>query len=34
MAESRVYLMCDVWSGITNIAVHLPHDANVLVAVE
>lgn len=26
--------MCDIWSGVTDIAVHLAHDTNVLVAVE
>jgi len=28
------YLMCDIGSGITDIAVHLAHDADVFVAVE
>lgn len=28
------YLMCDIWASITDVAVHLPHDTNVLVAVE
>jgi hypothetical protein len=28
------YLMCDIWSGITDVAVHLAHDADVFVAVE
>lgn len=27
-------LVCDIWSGITDIAVHLAHHTNVLVAVE
>jgi len=26
--------MCDIWSGITDVSVHLPHDADMLVAVE
>lgn len=28
------YLMCDIGSSITYVAVHLPHDPDVLVAVE
>lgn len=27
-------LVCDVWSGLTNISLHLPHDSNVLVAIQ
>lgn len=30
----RANLMCNIRSGIANIAVHLAHDANVLVAVQ
>lgn len=26
--------MCNVWTGVANVAVHLPHDSNVLVAVQ
>jgi len=28
------YLMCNIWSGITNVATHLAHDTNVFVAVQ
>jgi len=27
-------LMCDIWSGIADVAVHLAHDPNVLVTVQ
>lgn len=32
--KRRLNLVGDVWSGIANVAVHLAHDANVLVAIE
>jgi hypothetical protein len=33
-ASSGPYLMCDIWSSLTDVSAHFTHDANVLVAVQ